>query len=354
MLSGCTGGQPGANASAGNATNQSAQPPVEQCGGPVCGADNQTYATDCDAAVAGISILHSGACVEQPEPECSDSDGGLAPYAYGIVTKGNETHDDYSLDDNQLIEYTCLDNAIQIATVQCGSGKACEGGVCVEAPMQNDTQNATPVETGCTGPSENDIHMRQTVRYNGVDYTDSCSDYRGVKEYLCVDNQLESTNLQCPPGYGCMNGQCDWLQPTCSDTDDGVDTSKRGMVTVLKGYITVGEYTDECIDEGKLQEYSCLENGTATWSDELCPSGTKCYNDHCIIGECSENDGGKNIYRRGVTTDAEGTYEDDCLSDYRVREYYCYGDAAIYDDIDCDDDYICNGDSARCVEGSID
>ncbi|MCI0504065.1 hypothetical protein L0Y65_05135 [Candidatus Micrarchaeota archaeon] len=351
LVLGCAG-QPGAgNQTVPNMTNQSNNtPPVQACNGPVCGADGITYATDCEAELAGVSIEYQGECAKPPEPNCSDSDGGLDIATAGTVSKGNESRQDYCLDATQLVEYTCLDNAMQMASVSCGENRTCEAGRCVPRPPENTTP---PAPSGCTGPAENDVYARETTTYNGMEYTDSCVDYRTIKLYYCKDNALESINNQCPSGYGCTDGQCNWLQMTCTDTDAGNDTTKRGTVTVLKGYLTVGEHTDECIDDGMVTEWVCQENGTATVSEEACPSGTWCYNDHCIKGDCSETDGGDNIYRHGITTDESGDYEDDCLSDYQIREYFCYGNEATYDDIDCGDDYICNSASGRCVEGSI-
>jgi hypothetical protein len=349
---GCAGGPGSGNQTGSNLTNQTnGTLPVQTCDGPVCGADNFTYATDCEAELAGISVQYQGACVVPAEANCTDSDGGLDSAVLGTVSKGNESQADYCIDSEQLLEYACLDNAMQMATIQCGQNKSCENGQCVPKPSQNTTP---PVQAGCSGPTQNDVYRRESVMYNGTGYNDSCVDYSVVKEYYCKGDKLESINNQCPSGYGCTDGQCNWLQMSCTDTDSGNDTSKRGKVTLLKGYLTIGEYTDKCADEGEVREYVCQENGSAVFSDELCPSGTWCFSDRCIPGDCSETDGGSNIYKRGVTSDASGDFEDDCLSDYQVREYYCYGNTATYDDIDCGDDYICNGDSARCVEGSVD
>jgi len=43
---------------------------------PVCGCDSKTYASDCEAAAKGFSVLHTGAC---EDPSSGNSCGGLKP-----------------------------------------------------------------------------------------------------------------------------------------------------------------------------------------------------------------------------------------------------------------------------------
>ncbi|MEW6722258.1 MAG: Kazal-type serine protease inhibitor, partial [Candidatus Micrarchaeota archaeon] len=182
LLAGCAQQAPPENAT--NATNVT--PPVEECDGPVCGSDGTTYPTDCDAEVAGVSILYEGACVVVEN--CTETDSGIDAAVAGSVARGNETKDDYCLDGNQLVEYTCLDNAIDMATIQCGDGKECKEGRCAPIPPP---QNMT--EPGCAGPSETDLFVKGTVKYNGTEYSDSCVEYGIVKEWFCKDDKAEFT-----------------------------------------------------------------------------------------------------------------------------------------------------------------
>lgn len=288
LFAGCSGP---AETAPENATNQSnATAPVEECEGPVCGADNVTYSTDCEAGLAGVSILYEGACVE-PAIECTDSDGGLKPGEAGAVQKGDESFSDYCLDPLQLVEYACLDGNVQMNTLQCGEGKECADGAC--SPLPEPEQNETPEPAkGCQGPLEPDILVQEGAVMDGVGYNDSCVDYTTVKDYYCKDNKLESINHQCPPGYGCEGGRCFQLSISCVETDAGNDTAVRGKTTVLRGMLTTFSATDECIDEVVLKEYYCEENGTYAFYEGPCPSGTKCLFDRCIESKCSENDGG--------------------------------------------------------------
>jgi hypothetical protein len=350
LLLGCT--QPGESGPAApNATNQTnATEPVQACSGPVCGGDNVTYKTDCEAELAGVSIMHSGACTEA---NCTDSDGGLNPTVAGTTQKGAESYGDYCLDENQLIEYACIDNAIDMATIQCGQNRTCDAGRCVDATKPPE-QNATPpVPQECSGMLAPDIFRKDTATFNGTSYEDSCVEYRVVKDYYCEGGVIQSINNQCPSGHACADGACYRLSFNCTETDAGNDTTLRGKTTVFKGLtITLDEY-DDCIDQAVVKEYSCLDNGTAAISEIQCQSGLKCSGGRCVKGNCNESDGGLDIYKYGVTKAEGKEYRDYCINDHDVIEYYCYGDSVESTDRDCGKGYICNADSGRCVEGSI-
>jgi hypothetical protein len=139
----------------------------------------------------------------------------------------------------------------------------------------------------------------------------------------------------------------------CNETDAGNDTSVRGRTTVIKGLLMTFDEEDECIDEGMLKEYYCLPDNTAAGEEMPCPSGTKCLSGRCVESDCSDTDGGLNIYKKGVAEDAADSYEDYCLNSHVMREYFCYGDDARSDLVDCGEGYICNEDTQTCIEGSV-
>lgn len=336
-----------------NATNQTNTTPIEACEGPVCGSDGLTYATDCQAELAGVSVQYPGECAVPPEPDCSDSDSGIEPSVPGTVTKGNESHGDYCLDANQLVEYSCLDNDMQTATVQCGANKTCSDGKCAEA-VAPPPQNETPVpQAGCSGMTAPDVYRKDSITVNGVVYEDSCVDYKTVKDYYCTGETYQALNNQCPSGHACSAGACYRLAYNCSETDGGNDTSKRGKTTVYKGMITTFEEFDECVDEGKVKEYSCFEDGTYAESEVECGSGLKCLGGRCLKSSCEETDGGLNIYKYGVVTVDGDDYEDECINSHNILEYFCYGDSVDSDYRDCGKGYICNEDMNKCTEGSV-
>ena len=347
LLAGCSQQPP-----AGNETNgTNVTPPVKNCTGPVCGSDLITYATDCEAELADVSILYSGECVI--EENCTDSDGGLNASVSGTAVKGNESGEDYCVDAESLMEYSCADNAISSATMQCAQGEICRDGACEAAPPP-EPEPQPNITAGCVGPGQEDIYKKENVTMNGTAYTDYCIEFQVVKGYYCEGDKLQSISHECPAGYGCVAGQCEYQKFECTDSDGGKNLTKDGNVVVVHGINTVFKNSDECVDKVILKEYFCNENGSASYEEIDCGSGLKCLSGKCVKSMCNETDGGLNIYKRGVTTVSGEDYEDECLSDYDLQEYYCQGDEVTSDVERCPKGYICNRDMHRCNEGSID
>lgn len=328
-----------------NITNETnATPPEPVCAGPVCGTDGVTYETDCIAQYAGISVLYEGACVEN----CTDSDGGPDPEAAGTVIKGDASFYDYCIDDDQLAEYVCTDNAPELVTINCGEGKMCSRDHCIPKPPDLN------VTLECVGPSQVDVLVNDSVSYNNTIYKDYCVEFDVVKDYFCKNNKPEAINNECPSGYGCLFGRCEKQYMQCTDSDGGNDTSKRGRVMVIKGLNTLSDKWDECIDAVTVREYYCSETNATASEDIDCGSGFKCFEDRCMESKCSETDGGLNIYKKGTTTAGEEEFTDECVDDHEIREYYCYGDEIKLKVEHCGPGYICNAESYRCVEGEVD
>jgi len=329
------------NASAAQATPPPAQ---KTCLGPVCGADGQTYDTDCEAMNARTAILYTGEC-QPPEPACNDTDAGLNTTFAGAAVKGNETDADYCLDSAQLVEYDCLDNTITKTVVQCGAHSECVDGACT---AENESAQDLGAEPGCNGTSEPDIYSRGTVTWNGTSYSDLCVDYHNVKDYFCQDGKLESINNNCPGGYACSGGMCAPLVLTCTATAPANDTTVRGRTTVSRGLGTVSEDIDDCVDLQTIRKYYCLQNGSDTYEEFSCGSGKKCVDGRCVRSTCTETDGGRDIYRAGTTTVQGHSSMDVCTDDHTVHEYYCYGDGVLDEEIGCGTGYLC--DNGACIQ----
>lgn len=332
-----------------NATNNTTQPPP--CAGPVCGSDNVTYDTDCAAGIANVSVQYPGEC----QVNCTETDNGVDIEIPGSVVRGDVTARDECVNGTSLLEYTCIDNQINSTTVDCGDGKECREGRCVAKPPPPPPQNETPpVNPGCVGPSTYDVYAKGSVTLNGTAYSDSCVEFQVVKDYFCKDGKMESINNECPPGYGCVGGACLKQEFVCTETDAGRDIFSKGSTVVTKGISTSFNKVDECDDIGTVIENYCTLNGTAVTENIECGSGYKCVSGRCIKSQCTDTDGGRDIYDFGTAKGIDDVeYDDDCIDDYEIREYFCYGDDVDFDDIRCGSGYICNESEDECVEGSI-
>ncbi len=138
LLAGCAQPQDVGNQT-GNGTNVTA--PVEECSGPVCGADNKTYTSDCEAELAGVSIQYTGDCVVE---ECSDSDGGINATSAGNATKGAQVLSDYCDTEGKLQEYGCDESGITLTPLDCAQGEECRDAACVPLPRPHPPENVTP------------------------------------------------------------------------------------------------------------------------------------------------------------------------------------------------------------------
>ena len=137
----------------------------------------------------------------------------------------------------------------------------------------------------------------------------------------------------------------------CSETDDGKDYYKRGLLNYNGS--SVEDYCTEQSSLGpNLMEYYC-ENEVKKSFPYSCPNG--CQDGACIekIEECSDTDGGLNIYTKGHLEDIEhgnAIYDDYCIDDSssiaaqgsKLKEYYCGDKNYQYTTIECE-----NG----CMEG---
>lgn len=318
-----------------NLTNQT-NVTVPECSGPVCGSDGETYQSDCEAEEAGLTYT-AGECAV----DCTETDDGIDTKESGRLTLGSATFDDHCLNSTYLLEYACLENEAANATVFCEHG--CSDGACQEPEPE-------PEDIGCVGPVEPDVMVAESVTYNKTEYKDVCADYTTVKDYYCKDKEVKAANSQCPAGLRCEGGACKDVPETCTESDLGKDIYDRGRTVHSKGLATLLNEWDECVDDGMVREYYCTLNGSEVEEIE-CGSGYKCASGRCIESDCHDTDKGFDIYKAGSTENLNEEKDDHCVDDYKLREYFCYGDDVESDVVTCPEDHICRDD--RCVEGEI-
>jgi hypothetical protein len=197
-----------------------------------------------------------------------------------------------------------------------------------QTAVANQTGNKTVIEntSGCSGPgpSSYDILTKGTVTSQGQTYEDVCIVYNVVKEYYCKDGNVRDVNVDCPGGYWCKNGSCIKFVGSCDDSD-GRDPAVKGRITVITGPFTSEIKEDECVDDGYVKEQLC--SGPTAYTENIyCGAGRKCSDGRCITSKCNETDGGDVPEVFGGTSVGNVTQKDSCFDDYKLREYYCYGD----------------------------
>jgi hypothetical protein len=194
---------------------------------------------------------------------------------------------------------------------------------------ENETEEYENV-TGCIGPNETeyDIYVRNETWYHGELYQDECALATVVKDYYCKNDELQSINTECPNGYDCRDGVCKEMEYKCTKSF-GNDTTVKGHIVVSKGLNPILDEYDECVDEGTVKEWVCYENGSGGYELLYCGTGMRCPDGEgrCVRSSCVETDDGDDPEHFGEITfkDKDDEYRDVCISDERLREYYCYG-----------------------------
>jgi hypothetical protein len=309
--------------------NETICPTLDQ---PVCGIDNQTYSNSCLAQAAGVQIAYEEAC--KALEICTETDSGRDYFETGTTTKGKMKKDDRCADSTRLIEYYCTGSEIANETVGCQNGYECSIGKCVVVPTK---PNCTDSDKGM------DRYTAGVVSYAGDEYSDYCTIVDTVKEYYCANSTktVSDTLLNCPLGFECQGGKCNEMPSLCSETDSGRDVKKKGSTKIMKGYATMDIQTDECHDNHVLREYFCTGNAIA---NELinCGSNSICSDDTCISLLCEDSDDGSDSLIAGFVSKGTERYNDTCINENSVKEYFCFSDNIENTIIKCPSGFVCS------------
>jgi len=130
---------------------------------------------------------------------------------------------------------------------------------------------------------------------------------------------------------------------SCTDTEDGVNYTIRGVVSSSEG-----EYEDTCSDDKTLKDYYC-EGNTVLKEKYECPGS--CQNGVCsdevimkdekdddemekIESSCEDSEDEVDYFERGVVTYNGEEYPDTCV-DNLLKDYYCEGNTVLKEKYEC-------------------
>lgn len=194
-----------------------------------------------------------------------------------------------------------------------------------------------PVLKGCVDTDTDDITIQGTVTSEGKTYADTCSNIQTVKEYYCDGKIVKSLLKTCKGGTTCQKGACKEPLTYCKDTDNGLNLTVYGEVSISRGTGIGDIYKDQCWNTTYISEYYC-NNNTAAVEIVACKDGASCRTSACgQILYCTDSDNGINSVIKGVLTVVErrsssdesytSSVIDECLDSETLNEYYCNGNA---------------------------
>jgi hypothetical protein len=283
---------------------------------------------------------------------CTDSDGGIylytkgtttgiiARYVDGTITMGSET--DSCRTENYVIENYCYkDGSVIRYGFRCVNG--CSDGACIPSLSNSCLDKDGGINYYMPGFSQNATSsISETINSSGTLFEVYCDPNNNIKNTSFFCSGGFSSNLDS--GYACIN-----ISEPCIDTDNGQNFYEKGAVK--KGFIN---RTDICspFSPDKLSEFTCEPDGNFSYSRTfLCPSGI-CRDGACLpspgtgtVG-CTDSDGGKNYYTKGIASNATISIIDGCVAQYFSEPHYL---SESY----CDPDGNVKHELSTCPSGCI-
>lgn len=234
----------------------------------------------------------NGACIKEPQIECTDSDSGKAYYTKGTTigmsypsgTITNET--DFCSSDLILHEFSCYYNITTNIVVEtewnCPYG--CQDGACIQEP-----------QITCTDSDGENYYILGYVTYvvNGISETfyDNCiywntTDPKSngyLEERVCRDGKYDTVAYSCP--NGCNNGVC-ICPANCSCTNTAMECLANQTVGCYDSDGRVNPYVGgSCTDSRGIFYDGCLtQDGTKSEG-----SGAYVYETFCLTDEMVEH-----------------------------------------------------------------
>jgi hypothetical protein len=214
---------------------------------------------------------------------CSDTDGGIYAWTYGIVSGYYSNNPFYTndtcADTSNVLEYYCNGNYKANTTVNCGSDEYSSNYCVGDLRYRNFTDYFC--SSGQCGISITQQNLDDCNSYDGygANYCLNSSVYKNYNNYYCTGGSCNYTTTPemveyCT--YGCSNATCMSPPNSCSDSDFGLLYNVTGTVSGYSGGSSYN-YTDYCQNSMNLTEYYC--SGTTPYSTvHVCPV--------CSSGRC--------------------------------------------------------------------
>jgi hypothetical protein len=215
-------------------------------------------------AILIIPLLLLG-CTAVEQPAGTNISDNVSAIADNISVKN----------DTQDVECTCSQDYLPVCGADNRTYQNLCNATCAGIRVQYDGK-CKPITPLCTDNDGNDIKTQGTVSAGGISYIDKCEGIK-VKEYICSDNKVSSSIIECASGFFCKNGKCIKGTPNCSDTDGGYNIYQPGSLKIRS--LIKAEYLDKCLSKTKLREYYC-ENDEMVITDVDCKFG-------CLQASCN-------------------------------------------------------------------
>ncbi|NIA04327.1 MAG: hypothetical protein GWP09_03170 [Nitrospiraceae bacterium] len=218
----------------------------------------------------------------------NDPDCGVWKYRCGIDPVSGEGAACVRDDENG----TYVEDPLCNGMTYCKAYR-CDGNACV----QDNTHGiyaSSDCNSECTGAqcSDSDGGDKPEIAGTCTDScstnTDKCSSVTNTQlmEYYCDSStqSCASKYYECPNGECCTDGACNGVAGTCTDSDEGKDTSTVGTCTDSCD----APMTDSCYSDNTVKEYYCDSDNHCAEDIEPCPSGKVCQDGKCVSGSSCE------------------------------------------------------------------
>jgi hypothetical protein len=260
--------------------------------------------------------------------ECIEENASLDTHSRDSVISEGIEYVDECTSPGMVREYYCNNDKLASRVIACEGNSICSLGRCVEIPQEEEEEPKECTETD----SGRDYATFGSLDYRSSEHNDTCQGNFGLIEYYCENDSMKQEVHQCEIGKRCVDGACIVTDRSCIDSDED-NQLLVGTATQFSGGQVTGTSQDYCINNYTRMEYRCID-GSVVGSEQECPADMFCDSGNCRM-ECFDADQGKTFNVASYVRSMDGTYSDFCISNSRVKEYYCSDDEPMAIEKDC-------------------